>query len=150
MWTLPIGDSPTSIVSQYVESFCCFFGHHTYILNLHSLLFFAVYFGRDMGMIAGYETYGGEYLSNGKPCRHFRSDIFPTKRQWAYDGQFALNFPAQPEQLLQRYYGLGWRIPLTDDSSHGKPREICDTNYGVEELEELEKEYVMDGGWENN
>ena len=108
------------------------------------------YFGRDMGMIAGYETYGGEYLSNGKPCRHFRSDIFPTKRQWAYDGQFALNFPAQPEQLLQRYYGLGWRIPLTDDSSHGKPREICDTNYGVEELEELEKEYVMDGSGENN
>ena len=89
-----------------------------------------LYFGRD----TGHGTYGNEYISMGKPCRHFQSDIFPIKRQWAYGGQFALNFPAKPEQLLKRYYGLDWKVPLTDHSEHGNPRKICAVNYGLEEV----------------
>merc|ERR1712129_356955 len=75
------------------------------------------YIGEDMEQ----NTFGQEY----RGCRHPYSDVFPTKRQMVYDGQFALNFPAKPEQLLQRYYGLNWRVPLTDDSIHGNAKVIC-------------------------
>ena len=91
------------------------------------------YFGQDMPDYKGQRTYGKEYMKTGQICIHWHSDIFPTKRMWAYNGQFALSFPHRPVKLLQRYYGLNWRTPLNDDSEHGNPHQICDVNYGLED-----------------
>jgi len=93
------------------------------------------YFGTDMGEHNGQATYGNEYRTRLASCRHFRGDIFPTERKWVYDGQFALNFPRRPGRLLPRYYGLDWKVPLTDGSRHGRPHSICAVNYGLEEGE---------------
>lgn len=82
------------------------------------------YFGRKFGD----DQWGNEY----RRCRHFFSDVFPVKRFPVYGGQFALNFPANPEALLNRVYGLDWMVPKTDDSQHGEPFEICKVNYGLE------------------
>lgn len=83
------------------------------------------YFGEAMGQ----NMWGNEY----RHCRHFISDAFPTKRFPVYQGQFALNFPANPEALLNRYYGLDWMTPKQDDSQHGEAFQICKVNYGLEE-----------------
>lgn len=85
------------------------------------------YIGKNMSR----NTWGNEYWR----CRHFHSDVFPTKRQLVYGGQFALNFPRKPETLVERYYGLDWRTPQQEKKSHGNFRQICDVNYGLEELE---------------
>jgi len=79
------------------------------------------YLGED----SGHDTYGEEYPG----CLHYNSDIFPTERQWVYDGAMALNFPAKPELLVARYYGADWRTPLDDSSEHGRYRQICSTLY---------------------
>jgi len=75
-----------------------------------------------------YDTWGDEY----KRCRHFVSEVFPTKRYAVYDGQFALNFPRDPVAVLNRYYGLNWMVPNPHKSEHGDPRVICMMNYGLE------------------
>lgn len=76
-----------------------------------------------------HDTWGDEYMR----CRHFVSDVFPTKRYAVYDGQFALNFPRDPVAVLKRYYGLNWMVPKRDKSQHGDPSVLCMVNYGLEE-----------------
>eukprot|EP00584_Thalassiosira_punctigera_P007220 CAMPEP_0172536170 /NCGR_PEP_ID=MMETSP1067-20121228/7974_1 /TAXON_ID=265564 ORGANISM="Thalassiosira punctigera, Strain Tpunct2005C2" /NCGR_SAMPLE_ID=MMETSP1067 /ASSEMBLY_ACC=CAM_ASM_000444 /LENGTH=807 /DNA_ID=CAMNT_0013321197 /DNA_START=113 /DNA_END=2533 /DNA_ORIENTATION=- len=83
------------------------------------------YFGTDMD----HDTWGDEY----RRCQHFRNDVFPVKRYSVYGGQFALNFPAEPAALLNRYYGEDWMQPKRDDSGHGEPLMICRVNYGLED-----------------
>ena len=52
-------------------------------------------------------------------CRHLYRNIFPTKRMLVYNGTFAQNIPANPEQLLRTYYGKSWSIPRSDKNPHG-------------------------------
>mmetsp|Transcript_27303 Transcript_27303/g.41042 ORF Transcript_27303/g.41042 Transcript_27303/m.41042 type:complete len:334 (-) Transcript_27303:189-1190(-) len=54
-------------------------------------------------------------------CRHLYSDVFPTERKLVYNGQFAMNFPPNPDQLLRTNYGNGWRFPPSekDKKEHG-------------------------------
>jgi len=78
----------------------------------------------------GQSIFGEEYQG----CRHYYTDIFPTQRQSVYQNQFALNFPQKPEVLLERYYGLEWRIPKSDNSAHGDFHQLCAINYGLEDL----------------
>jgi len=78
----------------------------------------------------GQRIFGEEYQG----CRHYYTDIFPTQRQSVYQNQFALNFPQKPEVLLERYYGLEWRIPKSDNSAHGDFHQLCAINYGLEDL----------------
>jgi len=82
--------------------------------------YFNLYHGSDLG----HDTWGLEH----EGCLHYTSDVFPTKRQWVYDGTLALNFPAKPELLIQRYYGSDWRVPLNEESDN-RYRKICSTLY---------------------
>jgi len=86
-----------------------------------------IYFGKDQHDV---ELFGGEYMG----CKHYQTDVYPTQRRYVYQGQFALNFPQKPEALLERYYGLDWRVPKTDNSQHGDFHQICAVNYGLEDL----------------
>ena len=54
-------------------------------------------------------------------CRHLYSDVFPTERKLVYNGQFAMNFPPNPDQLLRTYYGARWMFPPSDKdkAEHG-------------------------------
>jgi hypothetical protein len=88
------------------------------------------YFGSLTMQHEGQTIFGEEYQG----CRHYYTDIFPTQRQPVYQGQFELNLPAKPEALLERYYGMNWRIPKTDNSQHGEFHQICAVNYGLEDL----------------
>ena len=54
-----------------------------------------------------------------RPCKHYYSDVFPTKRRLVYEGTFYQNFPAKPEQMLRVYYGKNWRIPNDNKNPHG-------------------------------
>ena len=59
-------------------------------------------------------------------CLHLQSDVFPTKRRFVYDGEFAQNFPANADQMLRTFYGKNWMIPPDAKSSHGvAPSLIC-------------------------
>lgn len=57
-------------------------------------------------------------------CRHEFNDVFPTKRVKVYNGTFTQNFPANPEQLIKKYYGKNWKTPRSDKSAHGS--KLCD------------------------
>mmetsp|Transcript_7212 Transcript_7212/g.13455 ORF Transcript_7212/g.13455 Transcript_7212/m.13455 type:complete len:389 (-) Transcript_7212:357-1523(-) len=83
--------------------------------------YFNLYHGEDLG----HGTWGHEH----EGCLHYDIDVFPTKRQWVYDGTLALNFPAKPELLVQRYYGSDWRVPLKEESENDRYRQICSTLY---------------------
>ncbi len=54
-------------------------------------------------------------------CRHWLKDVFPIERKLVYGGQFAMNFPSNPEKLLMTNYGTGWRFPPTEEErkKHG-------------------------------
>jgi len=101
-------------------------------------------FGQNI-LYNGHWLYGNEFHTAVSTCRHFTSDIFPTTRKWVYDGQFAINFPRKPGKLLSRYYGLDWKVPLTNNSPHGKYQNICVVNYGLEEVENELKEVETEG-----
>ena len=61
------------------------------------------------------ELIGGEYPN----CKHRYADIYPIERRMVYNNSFALNFPARPEDLLKRYYGLEWETPPVRKNAHG-------------------------------
>eukprot|EP00585_Thalassiosira_rotula_P013498 CAMPEP_0196132254 /NCGR_PEP_ID=MMETSP0910-20130528/1960_1 /TAXON_ID=49265 /ORGANISM="Thalassiosira rotula, Strain GSO102" /LENGTH=321 /DNA_ID=CAMNT_0041391851 /DNA_START=124 /DNA_END=1089 /DNA_ORIENTATION=+ len=68
-------------------------------------------------------------------CKHLYTDIFPIERRLVYNKSFALNFPKEPEQLLRRYYGLDWKIPLSNKAEHGGGSPlICKYLYGLEDF----------------
>jgi hypothetical protein len=59
-------------------------------------------------------------VHHGK-CKHLYADVFPTRRQQVYSGQFTMNFPQNPDQLLRTYYGRRWMFPPSDKdkAEHG-------------------------------
>jgi UDP-sugar transporter A1/2/3 len=52
-------------------------------------------------------------------CRHYYKDTYPTERKPVYGGQFALNFPPNPDQILRTNYGNEWRFPPAEKEKHG-------------------------------
>ena len=82
------------------------------------------------------DLYTGKNISNEMykeigNCRHHYSSVFPTKRRLVYDGAFALNFPANPEQLLRSYYGTNWTMPRSETKEpHGFGWKIGECPYG--------------------
>ena len=82
------------------------------------------------------DLYTGKNISNEMykeigNCRHHYSSVFPTKRRLVYDGTFALNFPANPEQLLRSYYGTNWTVPRSETKEpHGFGWKIGECPYG--------------------
>ena len=58
-------------------------------------------------------------FSESKFCKHNYSDVWPSKREMVYNESFALNFPANPETVLRKYYGPSWRIPKISENGHG-------------------------------
>ncbi|KAK1746860.1 hypothetical protein QTG54_002204 [Skeletonema marinoi] len=76
------------------------------------------------------DLYLGRYVEKGKllelgagghKCLHYYKDVFPTQRKLVYNGQFTMNFPPNPDQLLRTNYGNGWRFPPSekDKKEHG-------------------------------
>eukprot|EP00985_Skeletonema_marinoi_P022882 scaffold14830_cov103-Skeletonema_marinoi.AAC.3 len=76
------------------------------------------------------DLYLGRLVENGKilelgqfghKCLHYYKDVFPTQRKLVYNGQFTMNFPPNPDQLLRTNYGNGWRFPPSekDKKEHG-------------------------------
>eukprot|EP00984_Skeletonema_dohrnii_P008107 scaffold2972_cov92-Skeletonema_dohrnii-CCMP3373.AAC.1 len=66
----------------------------------------------------------GKMLELGRgrhKCLHYYKDVFPTQRKLVYNGEFAMNFPPNPDQLLRTNYGNGWRFPPSekDKKEHG-------------------------------
>eukprot|EP00984_Skeletonema_dohrnii_P017895 scaffold8242_cov130-Skeletonema_dohrnii-CCMP3373.AAC.2 len=62
-----------------------------------------------------------ELGAGGHKCLHYYKDVFPTERKLVYNGQFTMNFPPNPDQLLRTNYGNGWRFPPSekDKKEHG-------------------------------
>ncbi|KAL7425874.1 hypothetical protein ACHAXM_000492 [Skeletonema potamos] len=58
-------------------------------------------------------------------CRHLYVDVFPTHRQRVYSGQFTMNFPSNPDQLLRTYYGKRWRLPPSDEEKKEHGNRMC-------------------------
>ena len=55
----------------------------------------------------GRSVVGGKILelgARGHRCLHYYQDVFPTERKFVYNGQFAMNFPPNPDQLLRTNY----------------------------------------------
>lgn len=74
------------------------------------------------------DFYIGKNTSNGGfseiwKFQHRYEDFFPTKQTLVYNKTFPQNFPANPDKLLQKYYGRNWRVPLASKSLHGKATE---------------------------
>ena len=61
-------------------------------------------------------------------CKHLYRDVVPSRRAMFYNNSFALNIPANPEQILRTHYGRNWRVPKSDKDPHGTI-EIC--SYGL-------------------
>ena len=79
-------------------------------LHLRGFPYIDLYVGRNTSQDMFEEIEG---------CRHLYRDIFPTKRMLVYNGTFAQNIPANPEQVLRTYYGKSWSIPRSDENPHG-------------------------------
>jgi hypothetical protein len=58
-------------------------------------------------------------------CLHLYRDVFPTYRKPVYNGQFAMNFPPNPDQLLRTYYGKRWRFPPSDEEKKEHGGRMC-------------------------
>ena len=52
-------------------------------------------------------------------CRHYYHDMFPTRREFFYNGTLVQRIPANPDQILRTYYGRDWRKPKADKNPHG-------------------------------
>jgi hypothetical protein len=58
-------------------------------------------------------------------CNHLYADVFPTRRQQVYSGQFTMNFPQNPDQLLRTYYGRRWMFPPSDENKTEHGGRMC-------------------------
>jgi len=63
-------------------------------------------------------------------CIHLHRDVFPTYRKPVYDGQFTMNFPPNPDQLLRTYYGERWMFPPSEEDKKEHGGKMCP--YGPE------------------
>jgi len=65
-------------------------------------------------------------------CHHYFKDVFPTERKLVYDGQFAMNFPPNPDQILRTDYGNRWRFPPTEEERKKHGGKLCPYGPGQE------------------
>eukprot|EP00574_Skeletonema_japonicum_P001212 CAMPEP_0201739026 /NCGR_PEP_ID=MMETSP0593-20130828/45557_1 /ASSEMBLY_ACC=CAM_ASM_000672 /TAXON_ID=267983 /ORGANISM="Skeletonema japonicum, Strain CCMP2506" /LENGTH=331 /DNA_ID=CAMNT_0048233263 /DNA_START=61 /DNA_END=1056 /DNA_ORIENTATION=- len=67
-------------------------------------------------------------------CKHYLKDVFPTERKLVYGGQFAMNFPPNPDQILRTNYGNGWRFPPSEEEKAKHGDQLCPHGPGYEEV----------------